>query len=113
MSLGVHPHWRTHGGRSGFSGGTIHQKVENGDLTPIELYGNVCHTKGWIMKITTYIDGALLKKALRMTGAKSQRDVLEDALRNLLADVGRRRFVKDFDSLRLGFTLKELQRRRA
>ena len=65
------------------------------------------------MKITTYIDESLLKTALRMTGAHSQREVLEDALRNLLADVQRKRFVREFDSFRLDLSLKSLLRRRA
>ncbi len=57
------------------------------------------------MKITTHIDGTLLKKALKMTSAHSQREVLENGLRNLLADVQRKRFVKEFDSLRLDLSL--------
>jgi hypothetical protein len=66
-----------------------------------------------IMKITTYINGKLLKKALRETGAQSQREVIEEGLRNLLADVARKRFVKEFDSLRLDLTLKDLKQQRA
>ncbi len=65
------------------------------------------------MKITTYINGALLKKALRETGARSQRELLEEALRNLLADVGRKRFIKEFDSFRLDLPLKSLRQHRA
>ncbi len=65
------------------------------------------------MKITTYIDEKLLKKALRATGAHSQREVIEDALRNLLSDIQRKRFVKEFDSFRLDLSLKTLQRQRA
>jgi hypothetical protein len=65
------------------------------------------------VKITTYIDGKLLKKALRETGARSQREVLEDALKNLLADLHRRRFVKEFDTFRLDLSLNTLRRQRA
>ncbi|MCB4757530.1 MAG: type II toxin-antitoxin system VapB family antitoxin [Elusimicrobia bacterium] len=65
------------------------------------------------MKITTYIDGKLLKKALRATGARSQREVLEEGLKNLLADVHRKRFVREFDSFRLTFSLPDLKRARA
>jgi hypothetical protein len=65
------------------------------------------------MKITTHINGTLLKKALRMTGAHSQREVLENALKNLLADVQRKRFVKEFDSFRLDLSLKDLKKMRA
>ncbi len=64
------------------------------------------------MKITTYINGALLKRALRETGSRSQREVLEEALRNLLADVHRKRFVKEFDGLRLNLSLMALQKQR-
>ena len=65
------------------------------------------------MKITTNIDGTLLKKAIRMTGLKSQRIVLESGLRNLLADVQRKRFVKEFDLFRLDLSLENLKRQRA
>ena len=65
------------------------------------------------MKITTYIDETLLKNALLATGAHSQREVLESGLRNLLADVQRKRFVKEFDSFRLNLSLESLMRRRA
>lgn len=66
-----------------------------------------------VMKITTHIDKTLLQKALRATGAKSQREVIEDALRNLLSDIQRKRFVKEFDSFRLDLSVRSLQRQRA
>jgi len=65
------------------------------------------------MKITTYIDAKLLKQALRETGAHSQREVLESGLRNLLADIKRRQFVREFDHLRLNLSLKSLKAQRA
>ena len=65
------------------------------------------------MKITTYIDGDLLKKALRVTRAHSQREVIESGLRNLVADVQRKKFVKEFDTFRLNFSLRDLKRQRA
>ncbi len=65
------------------------------------------------MKITTNINGALLKKALHMTRARSQREVLENGLRNLLADVERKRFVKEFDAFRLDLSIKTLRQSRA
>lgn len=65
------------------------------------------------MKITTYIDGDLLKQALKLTGAHSQRDVIETGLRNLLADVKRKHFIKDFDNLRLNFSLQDLKKSRS
>ena len=65
------------------------------------------------MKITTHIDGALLKKVLRATGAHSQREALENGLRNLLSEVQRKRFVREFDSFRLDLSLKNLTRQRS
>lgn len=65
------------------------------------------------MKITTYIDGNLLRLALKETGAHSQREVIETGLKNLLAEVKRHRFVRDFDNLRLGLSLKSLKKTRA
>ncbi len=61
------------------------------------------------MKITTHIDEKLLNQARRETGIVSQREVLETGLRNLLADVKRRRFVKEFDRFRLNLTLAGLK----
>lgn len=65
------------------------------------------------MKITTYIDTDLLKKVLKETGARSQREAIEAGLRNLLADVKRNIFVKDFDNLRINFSPKTLKRHRS
>ena len=65
------------------------------------------------MKITTYIDADLLKKVLKETGARSQREAIEAGLRNLLADVKRNIFVKDFDNLRINFSPKTLKRHRS
>ncbi|MBI4668403.1 MAG: type II toxin-antitoxin system VapB family antitoxin [Elusimicrobia bacterium] len=65
------------------------------------------------MKITTYIDESLLKRALRVTKARSQREVLESGLKNLLADIARRRFAREFDSIRLDLSLARLKKQRA
>ena len=65
------------------------------------------------MKITTYIDEKLLAKAMRAIKAGSQREALETALRNLLADVERRTFVKEFRRYDLNWTPKKLSRSRA
>jgi hypothetical protein len=64
------------------------------------------------MKITTHIDEELLRRAKRKTGIVSQREVLETGLRNLLADIQRKSFVKDFDKFRLDFTPKSLKESR-
>ena len=64
------------------------------------------------MKITTHIDEALLRRAKQKTGIVSQREVLETGLRNLLADIQRKSFVKDFDKFRLDLPLKSLKESR-
>lgn len=64
------------------------------------------------MKITTHIDEKLLNQAKRKTGITSQREVLETGLRNLLSDVQRKRFVKDFDKFRLDLSLRSLKESR-
>ena len=65
------------------------------------------------MKITTYIDERLLAKAMRATGASSQREVLEAGLRNILAEVHRKTFVREFDLFRLNWSPRRLARARA
>ena len=64
------------------------------------------------MKITTHIDEELLRQAQRKTGIVSQREVLETGLRNLLADIQRKSFVKDFDKFRLHLNPKSLKESR-
>jgi Arc/MetJ family transcription regulator len=64
------------------------------------------------MKITTHIDEALLRRAKQKTGIVSQREVLETGLRNLLADIQRKSFVKDFDKFRLDLSRKALKESR-
>ena len=64
------------------------------------------------MKITTHIDEQLLRQAKRKTGIVSQREVLETGLRNLLADIQRKSFVKDFDNFRLDLTPKSIKESR-
>lgn len=59
-------------------------------------------------KITTYIDGGLLNKAIKALHARSKREVLEHGLRTLLAEVQRRTFVREFDHIRLRLTPGEL-----
>lgn len=60
------------------------------------------------MKITTYIDGNLLKQALRVSRSRTKREVLESGLRTLLSEIQRNTFVRDFDHLRLRLTPEEL-----
>jgi hypothetical protein len=64
------------------------------------------------MKITTYIDDRLLSRAMRAMKAGSQREVLEAGLRNLLADLERKTFVKEFSRFRLHWTSAKLARSR-
>ena len=65
------------------------------------------------MKITTYIDDRLLAKAMRAMKASSQREAIEAGLRNVLADIERKTFVKEFGKYRLNLTLRHLTRARA
>lgn len=65
------------------------------------------------MKITTYIDERLLAKAMCAIGAVSQREAIEAGLRNILAEVHRKTFVKEFDRFRLSWTSRRLARSRA
>lgn len=80
--------------------------------TAILVWYKLPYYRGVQMKITTHINGALLKKALKMTQAHSQREVLEEGLRNLLAELQRKRFIKEFDSFRLDLSLKDLRKLR-
>lgn len=65
------------------------------------------------MKITTYIDEKLLRRGLKESGAASQREVLELGLHQLLADIKRKQFVKNFSQLHLSLTLDQLKQSRA
>ena len=86
------------------------------------MYGHYCHilygrhyhigVVGETMKITTNIDERLLSKAMRAMRAGSQREVLEAGLRNLLADIQRKTFVKEFSRYRLNWTAAKLLRSR-
>lgn len=62
------------------------------------------------MKITTYIDEGLLRRAMRVCRARTKREVLESGLRTLLSEIQRNTFVKEFDDLRLRFSPSELNR---
>lgn len=55
-------------------------------------------------KITTYIDGKLLNRAMRALKARSKREALEKGLRVLLAEIQRKTFVREFDQIRLRFS---------
>ncbi len=60
------------------------------------------------MKITTYIDERLLKRALKASRARTKREVLESGLRILLAEIQRNTFIREFDHLRLRLSPGEL-----
>ncbi len=64
------------------------------------------------MKITTYIDERLLKRALKESRARSKREVLESGLRILLAEIQRNTFIREFDHLRLRLSPEELSESR-
>ncbi len=59
-------------------------------------------------KITTYIDGALLNRAVRALGARSKREALERGLFAVLAEIQRKTFVREFDQIRLRLSPHEL-----
>jgi Arc/MetJ family transcription regulator len=63
-------------------------------------------------KITTYIDDRLLKRALRASGARTKREVLESGLRTLVAEIQRNTFVREFDHLRLNLSPEGLAQSR-
>ncbi len=65
------------------------------------------------MKITTNIDERLLVQAMRAMKAASQREALEAGLRNILAEIERKTFVKEFSRYRLNWTTSKLSRSRA
>ena len=64
------------------------------------------------MKITTYIDERLMARAMRVSRARTKREVLETGLRTLLAEIQRKTFVREFDHLRLRLTPLELEQAR-
>lgn len=66
-----------------------------------------------MVKITTYMDDRPLKRAIRATRARSKREVLEEGLRTLSAEVQRKTFVREFDHLRLSLSPEELSEARA
>ncbi len=65
------------------------------------------------MKITTYIDEQLLKRAFKASRAKTKREVLENGLRSLLSEIQRNTFISEFDHLRLRISPEELAHLRA
>jgi hypothetical protein len=65
------------------------------------------------MKNRTHINEKLLKRVKKKTGIVSQREALETGLRNLLADVQKKRFVKGFDKFRLELKPKLLKESRS
>jgi len=65
------------------------------------------------MKITTHIDEKLLRKAFKASRAKTKREVLENGLRSLLAEIQRKTFISEFDHLRLRILPEELAQIRA
>ena len=64
------------------------------------------------MKITTYIDEELLKKAMKASQARTKREVLERGLRTVLQETRHREFVKRFRDIQPSWTHDELMRSR-
>jgi Arc/MetJ family transcription regulator len=65
------------------------------------------------VKITTHVDEKLLKDAMKATRARTQRDVIEQGLRNVLQESKHREFAKRFAKFRIAWTHDELMRSRA
>jgi Arc/MetJ family transcription regulator len=64
------------------------------------------------MKVTTNLDGPLLARAIKAIRARSQREAIEAGLRQLLKEVERATFVKEFSRFDLRWTPKSLERSR-
>ncbi|MEK7475654.1 MAG: type II toxin-antitoxin system VapB family antitoxin [Candidatus Coatesbacteria bacterium] len=65
------------------------------------------------MKITTHVDEKLLKDAMKATRARTQRDVIERGLRNVLQESKHRELAKRLGKFRIAWTHDELMRSRA
>ena len=64
------------------------------------------------MKITTYIDEDLLKRAMKASQARTQREVIERGLRNVLQETKHKEFVRRFGNIQPSWTHDELMRSR-
>jgi Arc/MetJ family transcription regulator len=65
------------------------------------------------MKITTHVDEKLLKDAMKATRARTQREVIERGLQNVLQETKHRDFAKRFGKFNIVWTHDELMRSRA
>ena len=60
------------------------------------------------MKITTYIDEALLKRAMKAMRARTQREAIEEGLKRVLAEAKHIEFSKSFGEFEVGFSYEDL-----
>ncbi len=64
------------------------------------------------MKITTHIDEKLLKDAMKAARAKTQRAVLEEGLRKVVAEKSNREFAKKLGTFHVSWTHERLMKSR-
>lgn len=62
--------------------------------------------------MTTHIDERLLKAAMRVTRARTKREVLERGLQTVIDEARHHDFVRDFRIFRLTWSRDELRRSR-
>lgn len=65
------------------------------------------------MRTTVVIDDDLIKEAMRVIKAKTKREVIETALREMVRKKNLESFIQELDSYDLDLTLEELERRRS
>jgi Arc/MetJ family transcription regulator len=63
-------------------------------------------------KITVEIDEKLLEKAMKLSGAKTKKVVIEYGLRELVRSINRDLFKKELGTFDLDLSLKDLDRMR-
>jgi Arc/MetJ family transcription regulator len=64
-------------------------------------------------KITVFVDETLIRQALKATGLKTKREVIEAGLRELVRKKNQELLQKELGSFDLDLSLKELKKRRA
>ncbi len=65
------------------------------------------------MRTTVVIDDELIKEAMRVVKAKTKREAIETALREMVRKKNLEAFIQELDKYDLDLTLEELERRRS
>lgn len=63
------------------------------------------------MRTTLDLDGALVKEALQLTGLKKKTHLIEEALREMIRKVKRRKIVSQFGKLKFDAKVLKLRHR--